>query len=51
MAGQPEKAVDSRNPMRCRGQNPMRVVRDREVTHRDFGNTVEVAEPQERSIR
>lgn len=51
LAGQPEKAVDSRNPMRCRGQNPMRVVRDREVTHRDFGNTVEVAEPQERSIR
>jgi hypothetical protein len=29
----------------------MRVVHDREVAHRDFGNTVEVAEPQERSIR
>ena len=29
----------------------MRVVRDREVTCRDFGNTVEVAEPQERSTR
>jgi len=44
-------AVDSHIPKRCRGQNPMRVVRDREITDGDFGKAVQEVEPQERSTR